>query len=141
MIPIKRRKARELAIQAIYAWQISKNIIISDIKDYVMQQNKKYLLDKKYFHEIVTGVIKNVYFLDKIIYPHISNKNKRIDPIEQAILRLSSHEITQRLDIPYKVIINEGIELAKIFGSQKSHTFINGVLDKIICRKKNINKT
>ncbi|VFP83774.1 transcription antitermination factor NusB [Buchnera aphidicola] len=135
MIPIKRRKARELAVQAIYAWQISKTIIISEIENYVIQQNKKNLLDKIYFHEIFTGVIKNVCYLDTIIYPHISNKNKRIDPIEQAILRLSSHEITQRLDIPYKVIINEGIELAKIFGSQKSHKFINGVLDKIIYKK------
>ncbi|VFP78273.1 Transcription antitermination protein NusB [Buchnera aphidicola (Cinara cuneomaculata)] len=135
MIPIQRRKARELAIQAIYAWQISKNIIISEIEKYVIQQNKKHLLDEKYFHEIFTGVIKNVRYLDNIIYPYISNKNKRIDPIEKAILRLSSHEITQRLDVPYRVIINEGIELAKIFGSQKSHKFINGVLDKII--KKN----
>uniref|UniRef100_A0A451DFL3 Transcription antitermination protein NusB n=1 Tax=Buchnera aphidicola (Cinara pseudotsugae) TaxID=2518978 RepID=A0A451DFL3_9GAMM len=136
MIPLKRRKARELAIQAIYAWQISKNIVISEITRYVVHQNKKCSLDVKYFSEVVFGVIKNVHYLDNIIKLHISQTNIRINPVEQSILRLSTHEIIQRIDIPYKVIINEGIELAKIFGSSKSHKFINGVLDKIIYEKK-----
>ncbi|VFP86086.1 Transcription antitermination protein NusB [Buchnera aphidicola (Cinara pseudotaxifoliae)] len=141
MIPLKRRKARELAIQAIYAWQISKNTVISEIIKYVIHQNKNCLLDTQYCSEVVFGVIRNVHDLDNVIKLHISQKNIRVDPIEQSILRLSAHEIIQRTDIPYKVIINEGIELAKIFGSSKSHKFINGVLDKIINEKNNIKYT
>ncbi|VFP85045.1 Transcription antitermination protein NusB [Buchnera aphidicola (Cinara splendens)] len=138
MNPSKRRKARELAIQAIYAWQISKNIVISEITKYVVHHNKKCSLDIEYFNQVVSGVIKNVHYLDNIIKLHISQTNIRINPVEQSILRLSAHEIIQRIDIPYKVIINEGIELAKIFGSSKSHKFVNGVLDKIIYEKNKI---
>ncbi|VFP77869.1 transcription antitermination factor NusB [Buchnera aphidicola] len=138
MKPLKRRKAREMAVQTIYAWQISKNIVISEITRYVVHQNKKYSLDVIYFNQVVFGVINSVHYLDNIIKLHISQTNFRINPVEQSILRLSTHEIMQRIDIPYKVIINEGIELAKIFGSNKSHKFINGVLDKIMYEKNKI---
>ncbi|VFP79295.1 transcription antitermination factor NusB [Buchnera aphidicola] len=138
MNPLKRRKSREMAIQAIYSWQISKQIIISEIKNYVIKENKDFLSDKQYFNEIVTGVIQNVNYLDSIINPVLSKKNKKIDQIEKAILRLSSYEIMQRLDVPDKVVINEGIELAKKFGSKTSHKFINGVLDALMS-KKNLN--
>ncbi|ABJ90746.1 transcription antitermination factor NusB [Buchnera aphidicola] len=134
----KRRKARELAIQVLYSWQISKKIVLFETEKYVIEQNKKYSLDKIYFHKIVTGVIKNIFYIDKIIKKNISKKKNRLDYIEQAILRLASYEIIKRLDIPYKVIINEGIELAKIYGSNKSHKFINSILDKIITNKNNI---
>ncbi|VFP88592.1 Transcription antitermination protein NusB [Buchnera aphidicola (Cinara piceae)] len=135
MNPLKRRKSRELAIQVIYSWQISKKIILSEIKNYVIQQNKGFSLDSIYFDDIVNGVIQNVNYLDNIINPILSKKIQKIDQIEKAILRLSSYEITKRLDVPYKVVINEGIELAKKFGSKTSHKFINGVLDKLISKK------
>ncbi|VAX76723.1 transcription antitermination factor NusB [Buchnera aphidicola] len=144
MIPSKRRKARELAIQALYSWHVSNNSSVLEIKKYVIKQNKTSILDKEYFNEIVDGVIQNVDYLDRIIKLYLSRKIQRLDIIEKAILRLSSYEIIQRLDIPYKVIINEGIELAKTFGSQTSHKFINSILDKItlkvIHKKKKIKK-
>ncbi|WP_082253698.1 transcription antitermination factor NusB [Buchnera aphidicola] len=131
----KRRRARELAIQVFYSWQISKNESILETINYVIKENKKYVLDTAYLNDVVSGVISNVNRLDKIIYSHLSKKIQRIDYIEKAILRLSSYEIIKRKDIPYKVIINEGIELAKTFGSQTSHKFINSILDKIVLEK------
>lgn len=135
MVPKKRRKARELALQIIYSWEISKNEITNEIKNYFIYQYNKNEIDLIYFHEIVSGIIKNKNKLDNYIIPFLSKKIKKLGEIEKSILRISSYEIIYRFDIPRKVIINEGIELAKTFGSKDSHKFINGILDSIISKK------
>lgn len=126
-----RRNAREFALQAIYSWQFSKNNIL-DIGKYCFMQNNKKICDSEYFYALILGVVKNIHYLDKLINMHlISNNIKIIGLIEKAILRISLFELLKRNDIPYKVVINEGIELAKSFGNDKSHKFINGLLDNI----------
>ncbi|WP_343188996.1 transcription antitermination factor NusB [Buchnera aphidicola (Chaitoregma tattakana)] len=124
-----RSKARACAVQLLYSWQISKNYI-KDIENQFLKEKKTKGIDLIYFHEIISGISKHYIHLDNLIKQYISKKNHKIGQIEKAILRISFYELTKRYDIPYKVAINEGIELAKHFGSAKSHKFINGILDK-----------
>ncbi|WP_343184215.1 transcription antitermination factor NusB [Buchnera aphidicola (Ceratovacuna keduensis)] len=124
-----RRKARKCAVQLLYSWQISKNYI-KDIENQFIKEKKTKGADLIYFHEIISGISKNYIYLDNLIKKYISKKINKIGQVEKAILRISFYELTKRYDIPYKVAINEGIELAKYFGSSKSHKFINGILDK-----------
>lgn len=128
-----RRRAREYAVQAIYSWQISKNNIKEIINFFLKEKNDfQTHCDIKYFNELILGVINNVIYLDNLIQSYLLlRKTKKIGQIEKAILRISIFELTKKRDIPYKVIINEGIELAKSFGDYSSHKFINGMLDKI----------
>lgn len=128
-----RRSAREYAVQAVYSWQISKNNI-SEIKKFFFKEKNDFKIncDIKYFDELISGVVDNVIYLDNIIKSYLFlRKTKNIGQIEKAILRISTFELTKKKDIPYKVIINEGIELAKSFGDYSSHKIINGLLDKI----------
>ncbi|QCI26877.1 transcription antitermination factor NusB [Buchnera aphidicola (Thelaxes californica)] len=124
-----RRKAREYVLQALYSWQISNNSI-QEIIQYFSKKITKNNADITYFHELITGIINNYLILDKLIQPYLSRTINTLGQIEKAILRIAFYELFKRNDIPYKVSINEGIELAKSFGSSESHKFINGVLDK-----------
>lgn len=131
MIPLKRRKARETALQALYSWQISRNNL-SIIKNYIFKDNNIKKIDLIYFNDIFYGVIQEIIHLDNIIAIYLHKNIKELGEIEKSILRISIYEIKKRKDVPHKVIINEGIELAKKFGTYKSHKFINGILDKVI---------
>ena len=133
-----RRKARECIIQILYSWQLSKNDI-NDIKLHFLEDNNITGIDINYLHELTTGIMKNYRTLDKLIRPYLSRTLEEVGQIEKAILRLSFYELLKRSDVPYKVSINESIELAKSFGAEDSHKFINGVLDKAAFnfRKKN----
>ena len=129
MQPNARRKARECIIQILYSWQLSKNNI-NDIQSNFLEDNNMNGIDIIYLHELVTGVVKNYHNIDQLIKPYLSRSLEEVGQIEKAILRLSFYELLKRSDVPYKVSINESIELAKSFGAKKSHKFINGVLDK-----------
>ncbi|WWO97436.1 MAG: transcription antitermination factor NusB [Candidatus Dasytiphilus stammeri] len=124
----KRRRAREYVLQALYAWQLSGNDI-ADIESQLFFQPDTKQIDILYFTELLRGVITYKKDLDLIIEQNISRKLDKIGPIEKSILRLSLFELIQFHNIPYKVIINEGIELAKTFGAEESYKFINAVLD------------
>ncbi|HXK00515.1 MAG TPA: transcription antitermination factor NusB [Buchnera sp. (in: enterobacteria)] len=129
MNPNARRKARECIIQVLYSWQISKNNIYYIISQFLEDQNIK-TIDINYFNELIIGIVKHSQYIDELIRPYLSRTLEDVGQIEKAILRLSFYELLKRSDIPYKVSINEGIELAKSFGAADSHKFINGVLDK-----------
>ncbi|WWP01029.1 MAG: transcription antitermination factor NusB [Candidatus Dasytiphilus stammeri] len=130
MNPLKRRRARECAIQAIYSWQLSGNEI-AEVYQFIKEQNFNFKdVDKTYFSELIEGVTDHYITIDNLIQPCLMIRRiHEIGHIEKAILRLSIFELSRRQDIPYKVVINEGIELAKIFGAEDSHKFINGVLN------------
>ncbi|WP_367680396.1 transcription antitermination factor NusB [Candidatus Fukatsuia anoeciicola] len=136
MKPMVRRRARERIVQAIYSWQLSKNDITDIELQFLLEQDSKDI-DITYFRELLSGIAMDITTLDKQIIPYISRRIENIDQIEKAILRLAIFELSKRSDIPYKVVINEAIELAKIFGTKDSHKFINGVLDKaaLVIRK------
>ncbi|VFP78558.1 Transcription antitermination protein NusB [Candidatus Erwinia haradaeae] len=130
MNPSSRRRARECAVQALYAWQVSNNNM-SEIEYQILEENNIKDIDIIYFRELINGIVMYNVQLDKLIEPHLSRDLADLGLVEKAILRIALFELHKRSDVPYKVAINEGIELAKVFGAQDSHKFINGVLDKV----------
>jgi N utilization substance protein B len=129
--PKARRQARELAVQAVYSWQMSKNPV-EQIELSIVTSNDMKKVDTEYFLELLRAVVKDSSELDKKIKPYLGRLPEDLDPVEKAILRIATYELVNRIDVPYKVVINEAIELAKSFGAEESHKFINGVLDKAI---------
>ncbi|MGV3345531.1 transcription antitermination factor NusB [Enterobacteriaceae bacterium LUAb1] len=130
MKPAARRRARKCVLQALYSWQLSSNDI-ADVEHQFLEEQNVNDIDIAYFRELLTGIAINSRYLDELMEPHLSRSLNELGQVEKAILRLSVYELSKRSDIPYKVAINEGIELAKVFGAEESHKFINGVLDKI----------
>lgn len=130
MKPAARRRARECALQALYSWQLSKNEI-ADVEYQFLAENDVKDVDVLYFREILAGVATNSAYLDSLMQPHLSRRLDELGQVEKAALRIAIYELSKRDDVPYKVAINEGIELAKTFGAEDSHKFVNGVLDKL----------
>lgn len=131
MKPAARRKARRLAIQAIYSWQLSENSI-SDIEAEFLTDNDTSKVDVDYFQDLIRGVATQASVLDGSLSPFTDRPFADLDQIERAILRVAAYELKFRVDVPYKVVMNEAIELAKAFGADDSHRFVNGVLDKAV---------
>ncbi|MGB1198146.1 MAG: transcription antitermination factor NusB [Thalassotalea sp.] len=133
MKPTPRRKARELAVQAVYSWQMSDNSV-TDVEAHFLTENAKRRFDIEYFQQLFRGVTSRVGELDGEISPHVERPIDEIGHIEKAILRVGIFELKDCLDVPYRVVINEAIELAKLFAADDSHKFVNGVLDKTVKR-------
>lgn len=131
MKPTPRRKARELAVQAVYSWQLSGNNIV-DVEAHFLTDNAKRRFDIEYFQQLLRGVASNLTKLDEFITPHVDRPLTDIDPVEKAILRTAIYELSDCQEVPYRVVINEAIELAKSFAADDSHKFVNGVLDKVV---------
>ena len=135
MKPSERRKARRLAVQAIYSWQLSGNNIADVEHEFLTEQNVDGV-DISYFRELLGGVATKKSQLDELIIPFLVRPLDEVDPVEKAIVRIAAYELTFRKDVPYKVAINEAIELAKAFGAEDGHKFVNGILDKLVARTK-----
>lgn len=131
MKPAHRKQARVLALQALYAWLMSGNDI-KQIELNIVTTNDMTKVDMEYMQAILEGATTDVKALDKLYKPYLGRLPEELDPIEKSIMRLATVELSQRLDTPYKVVINEAIELAKLFGAEESHKFINGALDKAV---------
>ncbi|WP_442801687.1 transcription antitermination factor NusB [Serratia rubidaea] len=129
MKPAARRRARECAVQALYSWQLSKNDVADVELQFLTEQDVKDV-DVAYFRELLSGVAMNAGALDALMTPYLSRQLEDLGQVEKAILRVALFELKMREDVPYKVAINEAIELAKVFGAEDSHKFVNGVLDK-----------
>lgn len=128
--PQARTKARRAALQALYQWQMAGQDI-AEIKQQFYSEQDFASIDQEYFEELIESVPKTVSELNDYIIPFIDREVSSLDPVELAILRIGCYELRFRLDIPYRVVINESVELAKRFGAEQSHKYINGVLDKI----------
>lgn len=125
-----RRKSRELALKAIYRIMMNEGDlkqVFLDMKDDPDYQKA----DENYFKQLLQYVLENVDALDAQISTFIDRKLIELSPIEHAVLRISSYELIFDPSIPYRVVINEGVELAKTFGGADGHKYINGVLDKL----------
>ena len=129
MKPAARRRARECAVQALYSWQLSQNDIADVEYQFLAEQDVKDV-DVLYFRELLAGVATNTAYLDGLMKPYLSRLLEELGQVEKAVLRIALYELSKRSDVPYKVAINEAIELAKSFGAEDSHKFVNGVLDK-----------
>lgn len=125
-----RRRAREFALQGIYQWLLSGNSLPL-IEDHVAQVSGFDKADRELFISLLRGTLANVEMLQEAFTPFIHRPVNELSPVERAILLLATHELKHNIDTPYRVIINEAIELAKGYGGTDGHRFVNGVLDKL----------
>ncbi|GAB2490146.1 transcription antitermination factor NusB [Arenimonas alkanexedens] len=126
--PHARSRARRRALQAIYAWQLSHTAINKVIEQFQNEQDME-VADTEYFEDLVRGVEANLATIDQALSAYLDRDIAQVDPIERAVLRIAAYELRHRIDVPYRVVINEAIETTKRFGSEHGHTFVNGVLD------------
>jgi N utilization substance protein B len=125
-----RRKARHYALQALYQWHMAGqalNVIEAEFQtDYDMTN-----VDSEFFHDMVHGIPAQITDLHALFEKHLDRKITDLDPIELCLLRMGSFELLRRIDVPYKVAINETINLGKRFGATDGYRYINGILDKV----------
>ena len=125
-----RRRAREFALQAIYQWLLNESAaetLLAQLKE----QKEFPKADQALAEALLRGVISNADALRELLTPLLDRKIKELSPVEHALLLLSAFELRDHADTPYRVIINEAIELAKSFGGTDGHKYVNGVLDKL----------
>lgn len=127
----KRHKARHYAMQALYQWHMAgaplAHIEAEFRSDYDFDK-----VDGEYFHALLHDIPANVDAIEAAFAPYMVERSlEELDPIERALLRIATYELMERIDVTYKVVINEAVNLAKKFGATDSHKFINGVLDQV----------
>lgn len=125
-----KTNARKCAVQALYQWQMTGESL-TRIEMSFLEEDLLKGAQKKYFSEIFHGVPKQLNEIDEALSEFVDRPVEKIDLVERAVLRIGVYELINHLDTPYKVIINEGVNLAKCFGADGSHKYINGVLDKV----------
>lgn len=126
-----RRMARHYAMQALYQWQMAGSSL-NAIEAEFRTDNDMKNVDVDYFHDLLHGVPKHLSELEALFAPYMVERAlSELDPVTQALLRMACYELQHRIDVPYKVVINEAVSLAKKFGAEDAHKFINGVLDKV----------
>lgn len=129
-----KTNARKCAVQALYQWQMTGENL-SRIETYFLEDELLKGAQKSYFYDIFHGVPKQLDVIDAVLAEFVDRPVDKIDPVERAILRIGVYELIYRLETPYRVIINEGVNLAKCYGAEGSHRYVNGILDKV-CQKK-----
>jgi N utilization substance protein B len=125
-----RRRSRELALQGLYAWQLSGEDA-ADLRSHLAEAKGYGKADGEYFARLLQGTIAHASALEHLIEPALDRKLKELSPVERGILLLAAFELESAPEVPYKVVINEAVELAKMFGGTDGHKYVNGVLDKI----------
>ncbi|WP_372610198.1 transcription antitermination factor NusB [Halomonas sp.] len=138
-----RRAARELTVQGLYQWQMTGKPIAeveaqfrSQVADDDLEDHENWLkvmeiADLALFHELLHSVVRDKAELDASLSPLLDRPLTELDPIELAILRLGAYELSRRFEVPYRAVINEGVELAKSFGATDGHKYVNSILDKL----------
>ena len=123
-----RHKAREAAVQALYQWQLTEQLPNEEqfIFDHQLDG-----VDLEYFHHLVSEIPMHMHELDDQLLPHLDREVDEVDPVERAILRLGAYELEFQLQVPYKVVLDEAVELARTFGAEHGYKFVNAVLDKV----------
>jgi N utilization substance protein B len=122
-----RRQSREVALQSLYAWQLSGGDVVEEMKGNEGWERS----DQKLAEAIVRGVRESEEGLRALIVPHLDRPFERLSPVERAILYIGAFELRAHPETPFKVVINEAVELGKSFGAAEGHRFVNGVLEKI----------
>lgn len=132
-LPRARHKARHLAVQALYQWRITGQSR-SEIVERFLTDKEMDSVVAEYFKELVSKVSANVNSIDAALAPLLDRSIEQLDPVESAILRIGVYELEHRLDVPYRVVLNEAIEAAKTFGAEESYKYVNGVLDLLTAK-------
>ena len=117
-------------MQALYQWQMTADDIDAIERQFLDEAEIKNA-DTAYFSELLLGVSGHIAVIDTALEKHMNRRINEVDPIERAIMRVATYEFMKRLDVPYRVVLNEAVTLTKKFCAEKSHTFVNAVLDKV----------
>ncbi len=120
-----RRQAREVALQALYAWQLSGGDPLDEARSNEAYEKSAFL------EELLRGVSSRAAELEQLIAPHLDREFRRLSPVERAILYIGTYELANHPKTPFKVVLNEAVELGKSFGATDGYRFVNGVLEKI----------
>lgn len=124
-----RSKARAAALQGLYQWRLTGQAIATIDVEFIVHDMKG--IDQAYFQELLQGVPRHQLELDEYLGPFLDRPIDEVDPVECTILRIGAFELLFRPDVPYRVVLNEAIELAKRFGAEHGHRYVNGILDKV----------
>jgi transcription antitermination protein NusB len=124
-----RSVARKLAMQALYQWQLTQQTA-SEIKQQFLESEDSGGVDPEYFHEVLTSCIEQKDAIATAVTPFLDRPLEQLDPVESAILMIGIFELRSRLDVPYRVVINEAVDLCKRFGATDAHKYVNAVLDR-----------
>ena len=127
---LPRSHSRRAAVQALYQALVNEQAGGKDSLEFVTAENSE-KIDKKYFSGLVEGVAKEITNLDAELAYAVDRNLADIDPVESSVLRLAVYEFIHHPEVPYRVVLNEAVELAKAFGGEKGHKYVNGVLDKM----------
>lgn len=125
-----RRRSREFAVQGLYSWLLSR-ASESDIEKQFADAQGFDKADQELFSQLLSGTIRSAPELDVLLQPMLDRKPEELSPVEHAILLMAAHELKSSALVPYRVVINEAVELAKSFGGTDGHKYVNGVLDKL----------
>lgn len=125
-----RRHARRALVQAVYQWQMT-DVDTQVLENQFEEDGSLAKADRDFFRELLRGVLLGSDELDECFRPRLDRKLEELDKVELALLRLGTFELKERLEVPFRVVIDEYVELAKTFGAEESHKYVNGVLDKL----------
>lgn len=126
----RRHQTRELALQGIYQWLVAGGSV-SEIVAHSRERDESDRIDTAFLETLLSGVIGQAQPLDAVIAPHLDRAVTELSPVEHAILLLAAFEFRDSPETPYKVVLNEAVELAKAYGGTDGHKYVNGVLDKL----------
>ncbi len=124
-----RRRSRELALQGLYEWLIG-GAEPAVIDAHIQEQEGFEKCDRAHYDALLRGCIAECAAIDAVLTRHVDRKTTDLSPVEHGVLLIGCYELTHCVDIPYRVAINEAVELAKAFGGTDGHKYVNGVLDK-----------
>ena len=124
----RRAVARKLAVQALYRWQINSSPWQDVVNEFAVDEDMR-KADRGYFNKLIADVCADTGALDTVLAAWMDRKPTDLDPVERAVLWVGAHELRSAPDVPYRVVINEAVGLAKRFGATDSHKFVNAVLD------------
>ncbi|HEY0974339.1 MAG TPA: transcription antitermination factor NusB [Solimonas sp.] len=127
----RRGLARRLTMQALYQWLVNESSPEALLGQFREQEEGLGRADPAYFEELLKGCVEHAAELTTALTPHLDRPLKQLDPVEHAVLLLGAYELQHRPDVPWKVVVNESVNLAKTFGAEEGYKFINGVLDKL----------
>jgi transcription antitermination protein NusB len=135
-----RRRSREFALQGLYQWQLARTDPVM-IATELSEAEEFAKSDVQYFRTLLNGAIDHAEELQQKIAPLLDRGFAELSPVERGILLLSGYELMHELEVPYRVVINEAVELAKVYGGTDGHKFVNGVLDKLAAQLRDIEVT
>ncbi len=122
-----RRRAREISLQALYAWKLAGGDPLTQAKTLEGWVR----CDQKFVQELIAEVVEKNDHLEKLIEPHLNRSLASLSPVERVVLLIGAYELAERPETPFKVVLNEAIELGRSFGGTDGHKFVNGVLEKL----------